>query len=149
MLLAWREARSWAPLHPVEGASFPRRPQLPHLFERTCVASGRSSSPRAQLLRQPCGCTRDRNPCVPAPVEQVVEFFLEREAGEAMIGEVREDEPSLAEELRVTGDIVKSQQLLRHESIATTQIYLHPNQYDLADAMRAADDSWAAEEASP
>jgi hypothetical protein len=86
---------------------------------------------------------------VPAPVEQVVEFFLEREAGEVMIGEVREDEPSLAEELRVTGDIVKSQQLLRHESIATTQIYLHPNQYDLADAMRAADDSWAAEEASP
>jgi hypothetical protein len=29
------------------------------------------------------------------------EFFLEREAAEAMIGEVREDEPELAEELRV------------------------------------------------
>ena len=29
------------------------------------------------------------------------EFFLEREAAEAMIDEVREDEPELAEELRV------------------------------------------------
>jgi hypothetical protein len=33
--------------------------------------------------------------------EKVVELFLEREAAEAMIGEVREDEPALAEELRV------------------------------------------------
>jgi hypothetical protein len=31
----------------------------------------------------------------------VVEFFLEREAAEGMIGEVREDEPLLAEDLRV------------------------------------------------
>jgi hypothetical protein len=33
--------------------------------------------------------------------EKVVEFFLEREAAEAMIGEVRKDEPVVAEELRV------------------------------------------------
>jgi hypothetical protein len=33
--------------------------------------------------------------------EKVVEFFLEREAAEAMIREVWEDEPKLAEELRV------------------------------------------------
>jgi len=32
---------------------------------------------------------------------RVVEFFLEREAAEAMIGEVREYEPELAEDLRV------------------------------------------------
>jgi sensor histidine kinase regulating citrate/malate metabolism len=38
---------------------------------------------------------------VSAQTEKVVEFFLEREAAEAMIGEVREDEPGLAEELRV------------------------------------------------
>jgi hypothetical protein len=38
---------------------------------------------------------------VSARTEKVVEFFLEREAAEAMIGEVREDEPELAEELRV------------------------------------------------
>ena len=38
---------------------------------------------------------------VSAQTEKVVEFFLEREAAEAMIGEVREDEPALAEDLRV------------------------------------------------
>jgi hypothetical protein len=32
---------------------------------------------------------------------KVVDFFLEREAAEAKIGEVRVDEPMLAEELRV------------------------------------------------
>ena len=31
---------------------------------------------------------------VSAQTEKVVEFFLEHEAAEAMIGEVREDEPS-------------------------------------------------------
>jgi hypothetical protein len=31
----------------------------------------------------------------------VVKFFLERVAAEAMISEVREDEPALAEDLRV------------------------------------------------
>ena len=38
---------------------------------------------------------------VSTQTERVVEFFLEQEAAEAMIGEVREDEPELAEELRV------------------------------------------------
>ena len=37
---------------------------------------------------------------VSAQTEKVVEFLLEREAAEAMIGEVREDEPLLAEDLR-------------------------------------------------
>jgi hypothetical protein len=36
-----------------------------------------------------------------APGQKVVAFFLEREAAEAMIGEVREDEPGLAQGLRV------------------------------------------------
>jgi hypothetical protein len=36
-----------------------------------------------------------------ARTEKVVEFFLEREAAEAMIREVREEESVLAEELRV------------------------------------------------
>jgi hypothetical protein len=38
---------------------------------------------------------------VSAQTEKVVEFFLEREAAEAMIDEVREDEPLLAQDLRV------------------------------------------------
>ena len=38
---------------------------------------------------------------VSAQTKKVVEFFLEREGAEAMIDEVREDEPPLAEDLRV------------------------------------------------
>jgi hypothetical protein len=38
---------------------------------------------------------------VSAQTEKVVEFFLECEAAETMIGEVREDEPVLAKDLRV------------------------------------------------
>ena len=37
---------------------------------------------------------------VSAQAESVLEFFLEREAAEGMIREVREDEPGLAEDLR-------------------------------------------------
>jgi hypothetical protein len=37
---------------------------------------------------------------VSAQTEKVVEFFLEGEAAEAMIRDVREDEPVLAEDLR-------------------------------------------------
>ncbi len=33
---------------------------------------------------------------------------------------------------RATGDLVLAQQLLRHESVATTQGYLHPTRDDLA-----------------
>lgn len=38
---------------------------------------------------------------VSAQTERVVEFFLEREAAEAMIDEVRGDDPDLAEPARV------------------------------------------------
>jgi hypothetical protein len=38
---------------------------------------------------------------VSAQTEKVIEFFLERDAAEAMIRDVREDEPMLAEDLRV------------------------------------------------
>jgi len=36
-----------------------------------------------------------------AQTEKVVEFFAERDAAEAMIGEVREDEPAFSVDLRV------------------------------------------------
>jgi hypothetical protein len=38
---------------------------------------------------------------VSAQTERVVEFFLAHETAEAMIGEVREDEPALAGDLRI------------------------------------------------
>jgi site-specific recombinase XerC len=38
---------------------------------------------------------------------------------------------------RQTGNLMLAQQLLRHESVATTQVYLHPNRDDLAAALAA------------
>lgn len=43
---------------------------------------------------------------------------------------------------RLTGNIVIAQMLLRHESVGTTQIYLHPTREDLAAAMRLAEIAW-------
>lgn len=37
---------------------------------------------------------------------------------------------------RQTGNLLLAQQLLRHESVATTQLYLHPNRDDLEAALR-------------
>jgi hypothetical protein len=36
---------------------------------------------------------------------------------------------------RQTGNVMLAKQLLRHESVATTQAYLHPTRDDLADAL--------------
>lgn len=44
---------------------------------------------------------------------------------------------------RIKGDVALAQQLLRHESLATTQAYLHPTKRDLADALGAIDEEWA------
>lgn len=43
---------------------------------------------------------------------------------------------------RERGDVALAQQLLRHESIATTQAYLHPRKRDLADVLDALDEAW-------
>ena len=36
---------------------------------------------------------------------------------------------------RETGNLLLAQELLRHESVATTQAYLHPTRDDLSDAL--------------
>ena len=36
---------------------------------------------------------------------------------------------------RESGNLMLAQQLLRHESVATTQAYLHPTREDLTDAL--------------
>lgn len=36
---------------------------------------------------------------------------------------------------RASGNLMLAQQLLRHESVATTQAYLHPTRDDLAEAL--------------
>jgi len=43
---------------------------------------------------------------------------------------------------RLRGDVALAQQLMRHESLATTQAYLHPTKRDLADALDALDAVW-------
>lgn len=40
---------------------------------------------------------------------------------------------------RETGNLLLAQQLLRHESVQTTQAYLHPNRDDLAAALERLD----------
>jgi integrase/recombinase XerC len=44
---------------------------------------------------------------------------------------------------RQRGDVAMAQMLLRHESLSTTQAYLHPTKTDLADTLRALDLAWA------
>lgn len=53
---------------------------------------------------------------------------------------------SIADELRrAGGDLTLARDLLRHASLATTEVYLHPLQANLADAMRNLEKSWAGE----
>jgi integrase/recombinase XerC len=57
--------------------------------------------------------------------------------------EIHELRHSAADELwRITGDIVLAQKLLRHESVATTQAYLHPRREDLLEGLRRVDEAW-------
>jgi site-specific recombinase XerD len=54
--------------------------------------------------------------------------------------EMHELRHSAADHLwRSTGNLMLAQQLLRHESVATTQAYLHPTRDDLAAALASLD----------
>jgi site-specific recombinase XerD len=56
-----------------------------------------------------------------------------RRAGLPETVKIHESRHSAADNVwRQTGDLMIAQQLLRHESVATTQTYLHPNRDDLA-----------------
>jgi integrase len=53
---------------------------------------------------------------------------------------------SAADELwRETGNLILAKELLRHQSVATTERYLHPRRTDLVAGLRAVDDLWEAE----
>jgi site-specific recombinase XerD len=61
-----------------------------------------------------------------------------RRAGLPETMKIHELRHSAADNLwRATGNLILAQQLLRHESPATTAVYLHPNRDDLAAALRA------------
>lgn len=47
---------------------------------------------------------------------------------------------------RATGNIVLAQQLLRHKSLETTRLYLHPSPEDLRAGMRRVDEAWKDDE---
>jgi integrase/recombinase XerD len=76
----------------------------------------------------------------PASVHRWFKTCLRR-AGLAETVKIHELRHSAADNLwRQTGNLMLAQQLLRHESVATTQTYLHPSRDDLADALRGLDE---------
>ena len=104
--------------------------------------SGEGREPNEYLLYPKSERTR---PMTASSVHRWFKKCLERaEAPDLLMHELRH---TAGDEIwRVTGDLVKAQRLLRHESIATTQVYLHPTTDDLAEAMRAVDDAWETDE---
>jgi len=78
---------------------------------------------------------RRHEPMDPASVHRWFKTCLER-AGLPATVKLHELRHSAADNLwRATGNLLLAQQLLRHESVATTQTYLHPNRDDLAAAL--------------
>src|SRR5262249_40131573 len=78
--------------------------------------------------------TRRLDPMDPASVHRWFKGCLKR-AGLSPTVQIHELRHSAADTLwRDTGDLILAQQLLRHESPATTANYLHPNRDDLAQA---------------
>lgn len=71
---------------------------------------------------------------------------LERERDEAGLPEhikMHEMRHSAADAIyRQRGDVSMAQMLLRHESLSTTQAYLHPTKTDLAATLRVLDEAW-------
>jgi site-specific recombinase XerD len=63
-----------------------------------------------------------------------------RRAGLPEMVKIHELRHSAADNLwRSTGNLMFAMQLLRHESVATTQTYLHPNRDDLSAALASLD----------
>jgi len=78
---------------------------------------------------------RTRDPMDPATLHRWFKRCLDRAGLPASI-ELHELRHSGADNLwRSTGNLLLAQQLLRHESVATTQNYLHPNRDDLRAAL--------------
>lgn len=84
--------------------------------------------------------SRTLEPMDPASVHRWFKACLRR-AGLPETVKIHELRHSAADNLwRQTGNLMLAQQLLRHESVATTQTYLHPSRDDLADALRGLDE---------
>ena len=88
--------------------------------------------PNEYLLHPKWSKTR---PLDPSALHLHFKIWLER-AGLPTTIKMHELRHSAADNLwRETGNLLLAQQLLRHESVATTQDYLHPSRDDLANAL--------------
>jgi site-specific recombinase XerD len=85
----------------------------------------------------------------PASLHRWFKLCLKR-AGLPETAKIHEMRHSAADNLwRQSGNMLLAQQLLRHESVATTQAYLHPNRDDLDAALGRLDDVVRSEEWIP
>jgi site-specific recombinase XerD len=95
--------------------------------------------PRAHPLR----------PMDQATIHRWFKRCLERAGLPSMI-EMHELRHSAADTLwRATGDVVKAQSLLRHESLDTTRRYLHPTSDDLSAGLSVVGDLWNIDQDEP
>lgn len=84
---------------------------------------------------------RRTDPMSGAAVHRWFKRCLER-AGLPQTIKLHERRHSATDHLwRQTGNLMLAQQPLRHESVATTQLYLHPSRDDLSAALKALGDS--------
>jgi site-specific recombinase XerD len=103
--------------------------------------SGEERDPEEFFIYPKSSRTR---PMTPPSLHRWFKRALER-AGLPPTVKLHELRHSAADALwRSSHDIVMAQMLLRHESPSTTALYLHPHRDDLAGAMKAADEAWAA-----
>ena len=83
---------------------------------------------------------RTFEPMDPASIHRWFKTCLRR-AGLPATVKIHELRHSAADNLwRSTGNVLLAMQLLRHESVATTQLYLHPNRDDLSVALASLDE---------
>jgi site-specific recombinase XerD len=113
---------------------------LPDLREDLYLhVTGEARRPEEYLLYPRSHRHRPMNP---SSVHRWFKRCLQRADLPATI-ELHEMRHSAADELwRVTGNIVLAQKLLRHESVGTTQTYLHPTHEDLAEGLALVAAAW-------
>jgi site-specific recombinase XerD len=100
-----------------------------------CGSRSRDARRRTNLIAPERGRSRPLNQ---ASVHRWFQRCLER-AGLSGI-KIHELRHSAGDRLwRETGDLIAAQQILRHESVRTTQDYLHPSADDLRARMRKSD----------
>lgn len=103
---------------------------------------GRRNSVATEFPEYGLAASGKRGRIHPMDAASVHRWFKQRldQAGLPATIRMHELRHSAADNLwRETGNLLLAQQLLRHESVQTTQAYLHPNRDDLAAALERLD----------